>query len=92
MRPATRSSERGALAGRRARPVGRVEGPAGGGDRGLDLLVGRDVDLGHDRAVGRVDRPGCTSPSPEATHWPSMNRLGTVTPRSALRSWPAASG
>ena len=42
--------ERRALAGRRPRPVGRVEGAARGGDRRLDLLVGCDVDLGDDRA------------------------------------------
>ena len=47
--------ERRALAGRRARPVGRVEGAPGGRDGGLDLLVGRDVDLGDDGPVRRID-------------------------------------
>ena len=47
--------ERGALGAGRARPVAGVEGAARGRDRGLDLVVGRDVHLGHDRAVGRVD-------------------------------------
>ena len=47
--------QRRALDRRAARPVGRVEGAAGGRDRGLDLGVGGDVDLGDDRRVGRVD-------------------------------------
>ena len=47
--------ERGPLAGRGARPVGRVEGAPGGDDRLLDLRVRRDIDLGDDAGVGRVD-------------------------------------
>ena len=47
--------QRGALGGRGARPVGRVEGAAGRGDGLLHLRVRGDVDLGDDRSVGRVD-------------------------------------
>jgi hypothetical protein len=47
--------QRRPLAGRAARPVGLVEGAARGGDRRLDLLVGRDVDLGDERAIARID-------------------------------------
>jgi hypothetical protein len=41
--------ESSAFAGRRSRPVGPVEGSPRSGDSRLDLVVGRDVDLGHDR-------------------------------------------
>ena len=50
MRPGDAVEQRRPLAGRPARPVGRVEGAPGGRDGGLDLLVGRDVDLGDDRS------------------------------------------
>ena len=47
--------QRRAFVGRRPRPVGLIECSTGGRDGGLDLVVGRDVDLGDDRCVGRVD-------------------------------------
>ena len=47
--------ERGTLAGRRPWPVGRVERSTRRRDRRLDLLIRRDIDLGQDRAVARVD-------------------------------------
>ena len=47
--------QRRSVPGRRARPVGRVEGAPSRGDRRLDLVVRRDVDLADDAGVGRVD-------------------------------------
>ena len=44
-----------ALARRRRRPCPYVEGPPGGPDRGLHLLVRRDVDLRDDCGVRRID-------------------------------------
>ena len=43
------------VAGRRAGPVGLVEGATCRRDGRLDLGVGRDVHLGDDRGVGRVE-------------------------------------
>ena len=55
MSAATRSSRAARSAvGVRGQSVS-VEGVAGGRDRLLDLAVGRDVDLGDDGRVGRVD-------------------------------------
>ena len=54
-RAATRSSRAARSLVGRVRPVGRVEGAPGGRDGRLDLLVGRDIDLGDDGRVGRVD-------------------------------------
>ena len=59
--------QRGALADVGARPVGRVEGAAGGGDRALDLRV-----VATSTSVTTVPSDGLTTllqaPSPDATH------------------------
>ena len=49
-----RVQDGGPLAGRRARPVGRIEGAPGCGNRRLDLAVRRHIDLADDGPIRRV--------------------------------------
>ncbi len=56
--PGDAVEQRSAFVRRSVRPIGRVERAARGRDRGLDLGVGGDVDLGDDGRVRWVDDRG----------------------------------